>query len=221
MKIAICEDEKVYMDIVKRMTREFFLKKEIDVSFDMYTDGRIFIERMNTESNYEKTSYDLILMDIQMKHSDGMEIATKFREKDKETPIIFVTGLEDRAVEGFRVDALDYVVKQKIDTELYAALERFYKKVRQESLMLTLSRGSKVKTAKACYEISAPLGVMMDKLPEDEYTECHKGVYVRICEIERIGKDLVFMSDGSELPVSRRKRGDVMNAVISIIHKEV
>lgn len=240
MKIAICEDEKVYMDIVKKMTREFFLKKEIDVSFDMYTDGRIFIERMNTESNYEKTSYDLILMDIQMKHSDGMEIAAKLREKDKETPIIFVTGLEDRAVEGFRVDALDYVVKQKIDTELYAALERFYKKVRQESLMLTLrdgeeailkikdiiavesdSRGSKVKTAKACYEISAPLGVMMDKLPEDEYTECHKGVYVRICEIERIGKDIVFMSDGSELPVSRRKRGDVMNAVISIIHKEV
>ena len=74
MKIAICEDEKVYMDIVKRMTREFFLKKEIDVSFDMYTDGRIFIERMNTESNYKKTSYDLILMDIQMKHSDGMDI---------------------------------------------------------------------------------------------------------------------------------------------------
>ena len=64
MKIAICEDEKVYMDIVKRMTREFFLKKEIDVSFDMYTDGRIFIERMNTESDHEKTSYDLILMDI-------------------------------------------------------------------------------------------------------------------------------------------------------------
>ena len=55
--------------------------------------------------------YDIILMDIEMRFMDGMTAAEKIREHDSEVVIIFITNMPQYAIKGYRVDALDYVLK--------------------------------------------------------------------------------------------------------------
>lgn len=51
---------------------------------------------------------DLIFLDIQMPHVNGMEFA---RIIDDNTKIVFTTAFRDYAIEGYRVNAIDYLLK--------------------------------------------------------------------------------------------------------------
>lgn len=51
---------------------------------------------------------ELIFLDIQMPELSGLELS---RIVDKQVKIIFTTAFEQYALEGFRVDALDYLLK--------------------------------------------------------------------------------------------------------------
>lgn len=63
----------------------------------------------------EKFEFDLILLDVQMPDMNGYEVAQKIlsSERTKDTPIIFLTSLNDEAsiVKGFEMGAVDYVTK--------------------------------------------------------------------------------------------------------------
>jgi DNA-binding LytR/AlgR family response regulator len=60
------------------------------------------LERMNEED------VDLLFMDIQMPDLTGIEFA---RAMDKGPKIIFTTAFEQYALEGFKLDAMDYLLK--------------------------------------------------------------------------------------------------------------
>jgi len=81
-----------------------------------------------TENGYEATSalsvqealssmysniYDLIISDIMMPETDGLEFASVIRASDKETPIIFITARDDifTKQKAFVAEADDYMVK--------------------------------------------------------------------------------------------------------------
>ena len=51
---------------------------------------------------------DLLFLDIQMPQLDGLELS---RMVDTRTRVVFTTAFEQYALEGFRVDALDYLLK--------------------------------------------------------------------------------------------------------------
>lgn len=229
MRIAICEDEKIYADKVSEKCKAFFLNQGEKAEIQWFTDGAPFLKTLR-----EGRSYDLILLDLQLEHSDGMEIAEKIRKKDETVPLIFVTGMESRAAEGYGVEALDYVVKTQLDLRLEKALGRFWKKWQEHSLIFETSNGETVilafseilwiesegrgvkivTTSREYHNASLPIGKVTEKLPQESFVEIHKSVYVRIEAIKRIGQDAVVMCNDAALPLSRRKRKEVMGRVL-------
>lgn len=65
---------------------------------------------------------DIAILDIQMPHITGIEIASAIAEAPID--VIFVTAYRDYALEGFRVHAADYLLKPVSYEEFAAAIER-------------------------------------------------------------------------------------------------
>ncbi len=64
---------------------------------------------------------DLIFLDIQMPELSGLEFS---KNVPKETRIIFTTAFDQYAMEGYKVNALDYLLKPFSYSEFYAAALR-------------------------------------------------------------------------------------------------
>ena len=59
---------------------------------------------------------------------DGMELAKKIRALDADARIVFLTSYERYAVQGYRVRAYDFMLKDSYKKDLTDLLERVYQK---------------------------------------------------------------------------------------------
>ncbi len=101
--VAIVEDEQ---SAAKQLTD--FLKK-----FEKESGEHFQIEYYNNAGSFLEPyrQVEIVFMDIQMPGINGMDGARILRETDKETKLIFVTSMAQYAVQGYEVEALDFVVK--------------------------------------------------------------------------------------------------------------
>ena len=70
----------------------------------------------------EKEAIDLIFTDIQMPNLSGMEFSKMIVNKG--TKIIFTTAFEEFAIEGYKVNAIDYLVKPFSYSEFFSAANK-------------------------------------------------------------------------------------------------
>lgn len=118
VKIGILEDEALPM----QQLREYFAKYqsehcEFQYTLECYTRALPLLE------NYQP-DFDLLLLDIRVPDMLGMEAARRVREVDQHVMIIFVTNLTQYAIEGYSVNAFDYVVKPLTYKSFSLKLER-------------------------------------------------------------------------------------------------
>ena len=68
---------------------------------------------------------DLVFLDVQMPGLDGLGVIRKLREKDIPLPyFIFATAYDQYAVEAFRLEAMDYLLKPVDKDRLAETVER-------------------------------------------------------------------------------------------------
>lgn len=116
MKILIVEDETAaYENIVDILA-------EIDSSIEIVGNTESINQTVSWLSNNPLP--DLILMDIHL--SDGSSFSI-FESMVVETPIIFTTAYDEYAIEAFKVNSIDYLLKPIKTEELRRALAKFSK----------------------------------------------------------------------------------------------
>ena len=84
INIVAVEDEDYEYNSLVPMLSTYFSKKDREFHITRFVNGNDFI------SNY-KTDTDIVLMDIELKDSNGMETAQKLRSLDQDVIIIFTT----------------------------------------------------------------------------------------------------------------------------------
>ena len=123
MRILIVEDETAAYENLK------------DILFEIDPEVQI---AGNTESIRQTIRWlknnqvpDLILMDIHL--SDGSAFSI-FESIDLETPVIFTTAYDEYAIEAFKVNSIDYLLKPIKVEDMKRALDKFKKLNRQDIL---------------------------------------------------------------------------------------
>ena len=76
-----------------------------------------------------KPDYDLVFMDIEMPAMNGMDAARVLRTKDKSVVLIFVTNVARFAIDGYTVDAADFLIKPVERSNLRVKLNRALNKI--------------------------------------------------------------------------------------------
>ena len=102
VRIAVVEDSeqdrRALLDCLHRY------EQKLKFSIEEFQDGEDIVTGYSAD-------YDLLLMDIEMTFMNGMKAAEKIRELDKDVEIIFITNAPQYAIQGYKVNALDYMLK--------------------------------------------------------------------------------------------------------------
>ena len=88
-----------------------------------FTSG---LEFCSDDNNLQQ--YDIIFLDIGMKEMNGMETAYAIREKNQNVDIVFITIMMDYALEGYRVDAVRYILKDDLESLLPECMDTILQK---------------------------------------------------------------------------------------------
>ena len=101
--ILIVEDE----DAIRRVLVKILSEENSSYSIDEAENGLVAQEKIKTND------YDLILSDIKMPKSDGVEVLQFSKKIKPETPVVMISGHGDldTAVETMRMGAFDYISK--------------------------------------------------------------------------------------------------------------
>lgn len=104
LKVAIVEDDLHYARQLVDYLRKYETERGEKIEIAQFSDGDQLVEGYRPE-------FDMILLDVEMPLLDGMTTAKIIRMKDPEVVIIFITNMAQYAIQGYAVDALDYVLK--------------------------------------------------------------------------------------------------------------
>lgn len=138
VRIAIVEDNARYAEKLRAYLERFSEEKKEKIEITAFSDGEDIV------TGY-KGNYDIILMDIKMTFMDGMKAAEKIRQMDKAVVIIFITNMPQYAMQGYAVEALDYVLKPisyfALSQRLERALERMEQRKKKRYLTISVKGG--------------------------------------------------------------------------------
>ncbi len=104
VRIAVVEDDDSCATLLDECIKRYGKKNGVEFAAVRFSDAEQFLFHYNHD-------YDMIFMDIAMPGINGMEASHKLRKFDENVALIFVTSLAQYAVEGYDVNALDFIVK--------------------------------------------------------------------------------------------------------------
>ena len=206
-RIAIVEDEAAVREqlagYVQRYTRQYGTQFEVT----MFTDGVEILE------DYRPV-YDIIFLDVEMLHLDGMETARRIRELDSDVLLIFITNMAQYAIKGYAVGALDYVLKP-------VPVDGGMRRLDAATIYYIESEGHRVHFYTEDGDFSAPgaLKVLEEKLAGRLFARCNSGYLVNLAQVSGVQQNTVQVGP-HELQISRPKRRAFLAALADYIGGE-
>ena len=123
MRFAICDDNKVFSDILYKMLIKYQIEKNIDFEIDS------FLTTEELSSSVKSKTYNLIFLDIEFPAKSGIDFAKflRFYENNFKTDIIFISGSDQYFRELLSFQPFGFLEKPFEYFELENILETFYK----------------------------------------------------------------------------------------------
>lgn len=117
-KVLLVEDEAQVVSFISKG----LIENDYDVSVAL--DGSM------AQSLFNNSKFDLIILDIMLPDTNGIELCKLFRKTDTQVPIIFLTalGTAENIVHGLEAGADDYLVKPFKFIELLARMKNLLKR---------------------------------------------------------------------------------------------
>lgn len=220
LHIAICDDDRAAVENHKNMT-EHCLK-------DCGSIGKI--ETYTTSDNLlcdiveDRLFFDLILLDIEMPGSSGMEIAEKIKPCLPDVKIIFITSHIEYAIDAFELSIFRYVPKNDIGKRLPSAIQDAIKLiVLEEGKSYTIQTNSRLEkipykdiyyierdgknasiaTAGGVSKVRKSLQQVYGELDAEEFIFIDRGTIANMIHIMQVKDGMAILKNGVSLPISR------------------
>ncbi|QFJ56268.1 response regulator transcription factor [Pseudobutyrivibrio xylanivorans] len=228
INVCIVEDDLEQANLLKDYISKYESTSKEQFNISYLPDGIDLVDDYNGQ-------FDIILLDIQMKHLDGMAAAEKIRKIDPDVIIIFITSTVQYAVQGYAVDALGYVLKpvpftqftqlfDKATTRVKSKRQHVYIKVSVDDKQLKLDcdtvhyvESSRNNVILHCddedYVTAGPLKKFEEMLMTHGFSKCHNAYIINLSFVEAVQKEEVILTSGEVLPISRARKKEFMAAL--------
>ncbi|MDE6844794.1 MAG: LytTR family DNA-binding domain-containing protein [Lachnospiraceae bacterium] len=218
LRIAICDDETEARDALRIQLEQILIEESEEIVYE-------FSSGINAASWLKKHpgEIDLLFLDVEMKGINGMETAEKIRTFNDSLIIIFVTGYSDYVFDGYRVEALDYIVKpvsvQKLRDVIHRVRMKLDSKTAQTFTIKTIDGTWRFRLCDILYFYSDkrkvtlvteageyPFYAKLDDIAEQlaaGFVRIHQRYLVNPMAVDYLGGDCITLGT-TELPCSRK-----------------
>ncbi len=221
LRIALVDDDPSHLQLMKSYAERYSMQEHIQLSVKEFHNGLNFVE------DYDG-SFDVVFLDIEMPHLDGVEAAHRIRAVDQSVGIIFVTNMAQYAIRGYEVNAIDFIVKpvqyyvftdklkkaiqfSKINTEIEIVIDTGDAVIKLRASRLTYIEKDKnylvYHTKDESFRVRGTVADAEIALCGEGFSKCISGCLVNLRYVTRASKDTVWLGE-VQLPISRQRRKD-------------
>ena len=229
INITFCDDERVEITYLTALVHKWASARDFVVRLSDYESAESFLFAYEDDK-----TVDILLLDIQMKDMNGVELARQIRKNNEAVQIIFITGYPDFMAQGYEVSALHYLMKPIREDKLFEVLDRAVKRLEKSEQTLLIQTADTVErvllddilfmeafahyvvihTKSAVLETRAGISEM-EQSAGNAFVRCHRSYIVALNHINRITKTDIMLDNGKVIPLSRRLYVTVNRAFIA------
>lgn len=230
-KIAVVDDEAESAEKLRQCFSQY--TEECGEAFNVveFKNGLNFLDEYTAD-------FDLVILDIDMPIMNGLQVAKVLRKIDPTVALMFVTVIAKYAINGYEVDALDYVLKpvnyHTFKPKIARALAHSNRR-RQTYLTLPVSQGEIVveissldwvevldhtivyHTSRGDYKAYGTLQTAERLLPAKNFFKCNRSSIINLRNITRFDGTAVWLGEIRFPLGSTRKKAfiEAMNEYLS------
>jgi len=114
MRIAICDDQKLYRDDILKQLQDAFAGESMH--FECFDSGEVLLRSAMVP--------DFLFLDIEMGEIDGIQVKEILEKQALKTRIVFLTSHQERMVEAFGENVIGFLKKPVQETDLNSIVKK-------------------------------------------------------------------------------------------------
>lgn len=217
MHIAVCDDDEMSRSFILKLLSEYTsVRQDKSISFSAFSNSEDLLEAA------EKTGgFDIYILDIVMPGMDGIELGVSLREHGYDGSIIYLTGSSDFAIDSYKAEASNYILKPIVPATFLQALDKVVSSVvekKNDNIIIKTKECSmrvsfdsilfvELRKRALCYHLTnssvvesillrVPFAEAIAPLLEDpRFSHCSKSLAVNLHNIIKIGAEDVTFKD--------------------------
>lgn len=235
INIAICDDEPYYTNQIKEIISDYLDEKQLGYCIQVFSSGEDL-----AKLEEQMGQFQIVYLDINMDGLDGIETAKRLRRWCEKTFVVFVTAFINYTLEGYKVEAIRYILKDKenlkanIEESIDAILDKYelsnhiyemafknaikqfseeqfvYAESTLHDIMVFLLEKGEIHR----YCKTMKLDQFQEMMNSDRLLRIQKSFLVNMKYIQRIEAYQITLYNGRILPVSRNRYAEVKEKII-------
>lgn len=227
MKVAICDDEQIFLDKIQELLERYSFVHQVAMELDTYHTADELLKEVDGE-------YELILLDVRLDQANGIDVAKELRARKIQSLIIYISAYLEMAPRGYEVQAFRYILKKDLDQVLEYTLNDAMEELRRRRkeyeiktqgqtacipladilYFASYKRYVEIYTESRTYKQYRKMYELEQELTEQGFLRIHKSYLVNMRYISYIRNREIYLKDGTKLPCSKAEYQNIKRRYI-------
>ena len=224
MTIIVCDDSRTDRENLIRLLRDYEKKKGLAFDITEYDSGEALLQNID-----QLQDSSILFLDINMAGTDGLDAAAQIKSLYPKISIVLVTAYIGYALEGYKVEASRFLVKDDLEVSLTECMDMLVRKLEQDTqvrefsfvegnIRLKLSDILYIETARhknifytknGSFQIYKKLDEIENELRGYGFVRIHMSFLVNMRYIRKISSYVMTLTTGKEISVPKTRYAEV------------
>ena len=229
LNISICDDDKISVDKLSQLVKEYCQQSNMDYTLSAYTTGSDLLAG-------DIDNCHLLFLDVDMGEENGIAIAHEIRKTNRDVIIVYVSGYVQYAPAGYNVKAFAYILKNDLDGLFKTTMDDVVKQLDFRGMVYKIKttdgeislplknilyiesfdKVTEIHTnlPQADYTIRQPLADAVKQLADKGFLQIHKSYLVNMQHIAKLKNYTIVLTDSTPLPAAQKRWKEIIQAYL-------